>query len=208
MERILVYGQGGHSKVIQMMLSRNKHKKVCLIAEDDTKKTNLLKPVKIVPSHTLVDYELEFDSAIIAIGDNATRKKIVKKNRGMTYTIIIDPSAMVADDVVIGLGTAVMPMSVINPSVRIGEHCIVNTGAIIEHDCVIGEYSHISPGAVLTGGVQIGKSVHIGANTTILPGLIIGDHARIGAGAVVTKNVTANSVMVGNPAREWTKDEE
>ena len=41
----------------------------------------------------------------------------------------------------------------------------------------------------------------IGANATILPGLTIGKDAMVGAGAVVTRNVPANAIVVGNPAR-------
>lgn len=51
------------------------------------------------------------------------------------------------------------------------------------------------------GGVVIGKNVWIGDKATILPGVVVGDGAIIGANAVVTKNVPANSVVVGNPAR-------
>jgi acetyltransferase-like isoleucine patch superfamily enzyme len=52
--------------------------------------------------------------------------------------------------------------------------------------------------------------VWIGANVTILPGVTIGDHTVIGAGSVVTKNVAANSIAVGVPARvirEFRSDE-
>jgi UDP-2-acetamido-3-amino-2,3-dideoxy-glucuronate N-acetyltransferase len=45
------------------------------------------------------------------------------------------------------------------------------------------------------------RGASIGANATILPGLTIGPGAMIGAGAVVTRNVPANAVVVGNPAR-------
>lgn len=45
------------------------------------------------------------------------------------------------------------------------------------------------------------KGASIGANATILPGITIGENAVIGAGSVVTKNVSANTVVVGNPAR-------
>ncbi len=49
--------------------------------------------------------------------------------------------------------------------------------------------------------VKIGKYVWIGANVVILPGVEIGDNAVIGAGAIITKNIPANSVAVGNPAK-------
>lgn len=41
----------------------------------------------------------------------------------------------------------------------------------------------------------------VGAGTIILPGVEIGDKVVIGAGSVVSKNIHANSVAVGNPAR-------
>ncbi len=41
----------------------------------------------------------------------------------------------------------------------------------------------------------------IGSGSTILPGLTIGENAMVGAGSVVTKDVPANTVVAGNPAR-------
>jgi tetrahydrodipicolinate N-succinyltransferase len=43
--------------------------------------------------------------------------------------------------------------------------------------------------------------VWIGSHAIILPGVRIGRHAAIGAGSVVTKNIPANCLAVGNPAR-------
>lgn len=49
--------------------------------------------------------------------------------------------------------------------------------------------------------VTIGNSVWIGGSVTILPGVTIGDNCVIGAGSVVTKDVEANTVVGGNPAK-------
>lgn len=48
---------------------------------------------------------------------------------------------------------------------------------------------------------KVCKGASIGANVTILPGITIGENALIGAGSVVTKDVPANTIWVGNPAR-------
>lgn len=49
--------------------------------------------------------------------------------------------------------------------------------------------------------VSIGNDCWIGGNTVICPGVTIGNGCTIGAGAVVTKDVPANSLAVGNPAK-------
>jgi len=49
--------------------------------------------------------------------------------------------------------------------------------------------------------IAIGDNVWLGGGAIVLPGVTIGDNAVIGAGAVVTKDVPADVVAVGNPAR-------
>lgn len=49
--------------------------------------------------------------------------------------------------------------------------------------------------------VRIGKNVWIGAGVIILPGVTIGDHSVIGAGSLVSKDIPANVVAYGTPAR-------
>lgn len=56
------------------------------------------------------------------------------------------------------------------------------------------------------GNVVIGDDVFIGANSIILKAVKIGNGAVIGAGAVVTKDVPANSIVAGNPARVLQRD--
>ena len=49
--------------------------------------------------------------------------------------------------------------------------------------------------------IHIGKNVWIGSHATILPGVTINDNAIIAAGAVVTKDVPANTIVGGIPAK-------
>lgn len=51
------------------------------------------------------------------------------------------------------------------------------------------------------GKIVVGNNVNIGWDAIIMPNVTIGDNCVIGAGAVVTKDVPANSVAVGVPAR-------
>jgi acetyltransferase-like isoleucine patch superfamily enzyme len=47
----------------------------------------------------------------------------------------------------------------------------------------------------------IKQGASIGSSATLLCGVTVGENAIVGAGSVVTKNVPANSVVAGNPAR-------
>lgn len=54
---------------------------------------------------------------------------------------------------------------------------------------------------------MIGNNVWIGAGVSIMPGVNVGDNAVIAGGAVVTKDVSANTVVGGNPAKVIRKIE-
>ncbi len=45
------------------------------------------------------------------------------------------------------------------------------------------------------------KGASIGSSVTILCGITIGENAIVGAGSVVTKNVSADTIVAGNPAK-------
>jgi len=82
--------------------------------------------------------------------------------------------------------------------VRIGSHCLLGHHLRIidrnEHGLEQREIAQAAP-------VLIEDHVWIGAHVIILPGVRIGRPSAIGAGSVVTKDVPANCLAVGNPAR-------
>ncbi|MDQ6812788.1 MAG: putative colanic acid biosynthesis acetyltransferase [Bacteroidota bacterium] len=58
---------------------------------------------------------------------------------------------------------------------------------------------------LITAPIVIGAHAFIGARAFILPGITIGNNSIVGACSVVTKNVEANTVVKGNPARPISK---
>jgi len=141
----------------------------------------------------------------VAIGDCVTRKKFCQAYEGRLMTLI-HPDAVIAEDVEIGIGSAVMAGVVINSGTAIGKGCIVNTSSSVDHDCKIGDYVHVAVGAHLSGTVTVGENVWIGAGSVINNNVSICGDCVIGAGAVVTKNISDQGTYVGVPARRITKD--
>ncbi len=83
--------------------------------------------------------------------------------------------------------------------VEIGSDCIIAHGAFISSaDHTRGEDRK---GVVKTGPIRIGDRVFVGQRAIILGGVTIGDGATIGAGAVVTRDVPADGIAAGVPAR-------
>ncbi|MDO6739316.1 DapH/DapD/GlmU-related protein [Wenyingzhuangia sp. 2_MG-2023] len=58
---------------------------------------------------------------------------------------------------------------------------------------------------LITKKITIEQNVFIGARAFVMPGVTIGAHALIGAGSMVTKEVKANTIVGGNPAK-WIKE--
>jgi maltose O-acetyltransferase len=106
-------------------------------------------------------------------------------------------------------------------NIHLGDGAYLNTGCVIL-DCArveIGAKALLGPAVQIytaihpldprerAAHIETAKPVTIGANAwiggaaVILPGVTVGENAVVGAGSVVTKDVPANTVVAGNPAR-------
>ena len=81
----------------------------------------------------------------------------------------------------------------IGDNVLIGQQVVIAT---LNHDLQPEKRANMLPAPV-----KIGNDVWIGAHATILSGVTIGDGAVVAAGAVVTKDVPANTIVGGVPAK-------
>jgi acetyltransferase-like isoleucine patch superfamily enzyme len=88
-------------------------------------------------------------------------------------------------------------------SVRIGPDCLIaEMVSIRDSDHVIAslDLPYRAQGHV-TAPVVLGRNVWLGSKVVVARGVHIGDNAVVGAGAVVTRDIPANSLAVGVPAR-------
>jgi sugar O-acyltransferase (sialic acid O-acetyltransferase NeuD family) len=213
-EEVVIAGAGGHGRVVADALQAACAAGIFLGFLDDNQELKGLKaggfPVLGPPASIPGLYQKHPALlALVAIGDNSRRKITAEElsRSGVKFTKVIHPRATIAAGVSIGQGTVVLAGAVINSGARIGCHVIINTSAIVEHDCIIEDYTHISPGAKLGGGACIGEGAWIGIGAVVLPGRKVGSRALVGAGAVVVRDIPANVVARGMPARIAGKKE-
>lgn len=78
---------------------------------------------------------------------------------------------------------------------------VLHEKTVIGDNVTIRQCTTIGNSKPLSGCPVIEDNVDIGANVIIIGDITIGGNSTIGAGSVLTKNIPANSVVVGNPAR-------
>jgi|SRR5690606_32064906 len=86
--------------------------------------------------------------------------------------------------------------------VSIGDDCLFSGDIqFLTHDGSLDIFRKEIPNAFIYKPVKVGNNVFIGFRVTIMPGVTIGDNVAIGAGSVVTKDIPANCVAAGVPAK-------
>lgn len=197
---MLLFGAGGHAKVIISNLN-DSGIFVTGIFDDDLTKSTMSK------YHFLGAYNPEYlpsELLIISIGSNEIRSQVAEKINH-SYGKVIHTSALIDKSCTIEKGTVIMHRCVIQADTKIGKHVIINTMASIDHDCVISDFVHIAPGVVLCGNVHIGEKTLIGVGSVVVPNIRIGKNCLVTAGSVITQDIPDNTITRGNPARFFPK---
>jgi maltose O-acetyltransferase len=129
--------------------------------------------------------DVELGNGVAMVGDVAPIEIVSHKGSHIS----------IGDHTFINYGTSITAYQ----EVKIGRHCLLG-----QHVRIVDKNEHgleqreVAPAAA---PVTIEDHVWIGAHTIILPGVCIGRNSAIGAGSVVTKDIPADCVAVGNPAR-------
>ncbi len=137
-------------------------------------------------------------------------------------TAIIGPGTKIWNLAQIRNDARIGEKCVISKNVYIDEHVSIGNGVKIQnnvnvyHGVTIEDDVFLGPSMTFTNDMYprafstdwkitetiVRRGASIGANATIRCGVIIGEYATVGSGSVVTKDVPAQALMVGNPARQ------
>lgn len=207
-----ILGGGGHASVLidSFRCASVEMELVVLDADHDKWGKDIL-GVPILGGDDLIP-ELVSEGAshfIVGLGsvkECSARKRLFELglSHGLRPMTVIHPSAIVSRWSCIGDGSMFFPGCIVNAGATIGDNVIINSGAVVEHDCIVMNHAHIATGARLASTVHVGTGAHVGAGATLLQGVIVGERSVIGAGAVVLREVPADAVVAGVPAKPVT----
>jgi len=123
----------------------------------------------------------------------------------------------VGDETKIGAFVEIQKNATVGKRCKISSHTFICEGVTIEDNVFIGHgvtfINDSYPRATTAGGglqteadwkverTVIKKGASVGSGTTILAKVTVGENAIVGAGSVVTKDVPANGIVAGNPAK-------
>ena len=154
------------------------------------------------------------------INEDSLRKSLTNVKVGENVRIFNFVNAYgceIGDNTKVGSFVEIQKGATIGKNCKISSHTFVCEGVHIEDNVFIGHgvmfTNDLFPRATNQDGSQqtesdwnlvetyIKKGASIGSGATILCGITIGENALVGAGAMVVKDVPANSVVAGNPAK-------
>ena len=148
-----------------------------------------------------MDYKVtENDLFILAIGDVPLKEKIAMKlkERGANFANYIHHTAYVANNVTMGEGVIVGPLTCVSNKVHLDDFVTINASCVIGHDAIVEKYAVISPQSGMMGFSKLSAKSFLGAHCVVAPKMVLGTNVVVSANTTVLRDVPEN-MLVASP---------
>ncbi len=154
------------------------------------------------------NYSPEQVKVVIAVGEPKDREMLFirVKDAGYSLATLVHEEAFVTATAVLGEGVVVQEGVRVSVQSVIGKNVFINHRSMIGDNTRVGNHCQICANVMLEGNIQMGDAVFAGDSVSIKNRTTIGEHSILSAGSVVLKDVQPYTVMMGNPAREISKN--
>lgn len=189
MKKALI-GYGGHAREVMSQMGKNLP---CFVDDEFMNEYTL----------PLSTFNPKKYKVMVVLGNSKDRYDMVQKLPKETkYFSWVHPTALLMNNVKLGIGSFVGAYSILTSNIKIGDHALINRGNQIGHDCEIGSFFSAMPGVIVSGNVKIYDCVYMGGNSSIKEKLSIHSMSTIGMGAAVINNIEDGGTYVGVPAKK------
>lgn len=140
---------------------------------------------------------------VIAVSSPPAKKVIYERTKGygLTYPVLIHPSARISGTASIGEGSVVGIDCIVSVNVRLGRHVFLNMRTVVGHDAVLGDFTSCLVNSIIAGSTVINEEVLVGSGSIIMEKKVIGSRARISMGSVVNFDVKEGCVVMCRPSK-------
>jgi len=203
---LLVYGAGGHAKVVLATVEAEDRFEIVGLLDDDAARHGTM-----VAGYPVLGGREELArwsargvrEVIVAVGDNRRRAELccLLRQNGLRLARAIHPTATVLRSARIGEGTVVLPNAFVGGDAVVGEGTIVSVGTVVGHDCVVGSWVHLCTTVTLGGAARVDDYAFVGMGAAVLPRVRVGCGVTVGANAAVNRDLPDGVIAAGVPAR-------
>ncbi len=212
--KLAVYGAGGSGREVcdlfyECPSERCRWNEIVLI-DDFTDKTEIYGHPAYSFESVVELYSPEELQVVIAIGEPKYRRDLREKIEAHHFKLgkVIHSNAKISPSSIIGDGVILQDGVIVSSDAIIGDNVYINHRTLIGHDVEISKDSQISANVVISGGTKIGECAFVGGAVCVRDHVIVGNDSIISMGSVVLRNVGANMIVMGNPAREIRNKED
>lgn len=141
----------------------------------------------------------------LSMGDISVRKELYERiiAKGGNVPTLIHPTAIISKRATLGNGVIILPRSIIQADVSIGNNTVITINTTIAHTSRIGHHCMISGHCIVGAYIQVCDSVQIGQGSILVSAKakMVGENSILGAGSVLREDMKPHAMYIGNPAQ-------
>lgn len=211
-KKLIIFGAGGNADVIcstiEDLNQDNRQIEILGFFDDVEKNSQVLGKINKKNVEKYKKYQDVF--FIWSLRSINLGRKILSKYNNLDLPIkklltVKHPTAIVSQFSKIGNGVTIHPFVNIGPGTNIKNNIHIFSHSLIGHNTSLSNFSYVANNASIGAFVKVKEGGYIGMNASIKERVTIEKWSTVGMGSVVIKNVTENSIVVGNPAKVLKK---
>lgn len=140
--------------------------------------------------------------------DNYVTRRLLADRLGLDderYATVVHPTATVGTTCAVGPGSLLLAHVDLTADVSVGRHVVIMPQVVLTHDVRVDDCATLGAGVRLGGGCHVSEGAYVGSGSCVREMIHVGRWAMIGMGSVVTRDIPAERLWWGAPARDMAR---